>query len=116
MGREYFTTIFYRFDILAGFNGQEGGVWWAYSVAPFLAALNTTTDNGIDLEQVTTFLQHRCQSMVTPLSANLCSQFIINNYLLNNATDDQDRARNLIEYLGKVLTYMLVGLMQWLRC
>ena len=85
---------------MAGFNGMEGGLSWAVGVAPQLPSFGA---NGISLGVVSTLLQSFCQSRISSLSTSTCVDFIIENYQLNKTTDDKDRARKYMDFLGNLL-------------
>jgi len=92
----------HRFDLMAGVNGQEGGLMYGMEVPMIAGMLNKSTENGVDMEIIDTLLNFKC-SIVTPLSPELCATFMKNLYKLEEPTCDKERARRLCELQGETL-------------
>ena len=87
---------------MAGVNGQEGGVMYSMEIPMVAKMLNKTSDvtvSGVDMEIVDTFLNMKC-STLTPLSSELCVNFLKDLYKLEQPTCDNERARRLCDLQG----------------
>lgn len=96
------TTNFacFRFDLLSGMNGQEGATQLLFDLGGFAATKNKTIANGVSMELARDFLRSRCASMLTPLSPDLCAEFVIKTYRLEYTRSDRDRAVRLADFIG----------------
>ena len=98
--REYYVLFCYRFEVMSGFNGQEGLLIYAVDVGIYSMMTNNSIAEGIDENFTKDYLFYRCKTQITPQSPHLCVNYIINVYKLDEAIDNNDRARRLIEFLG----------------
>ena len=92
-----------RFDLMAGVNGQEGGLMYGFQVPMIAGMLNKSVENGVDMEIVNAILNMQCGA-ATPLSTELCVSFLKNLYKLEEPTSDRERAKRLIDMQGKAST------------
>ena len=86
-------------DLIAGFNGQEGGV----ALTPIiqgLAATQKKTITGFTNEMCRDVLKKTCNGL-TPMSINLCVDFYMHTYNISSAPNDQERGVRLSYVLGK---------------
>jgi len=91
----------YRFDLMVGFNGQEGGVFYSFEIPLFAQALNKSIfEHGVDMEVVRESLRIKCLTQITPFSPNLCADWIISTYKIDETDDDRERAARLVAFLG----------------
>ena len=91
----------YRYDLMAGFNGQEGSVFLHLFVFPMIAARNQSIDEGCSMEMVTEFLQGFCSQSFTTQAPELCADFIIREYGLDTAVDERQRTIRLSLFVGR---------------
>lgn len=84
---------------MAGFNGQEGGVFFA-EIDQSAKSVNDSVENGTSLQFIeNVMLPHIC-STVSPLATGLCQYYIANEYGLMVTNDDVERGRRLVDYYG----------------
>lgn len=88
---------------MAGMNGQEGIIVFAYDVSQFVKDFNKTSADGMTLEETTGFLKMKCHELITPLSADLCADFLLNTYEMNEeGIDDRERTNRLVAAFGMI--------------
>ncbi|KAF6023162.1 ces3 [Bugula neritina] len=85
-----------RFELLAGFNGQEGGAIYVKYSMKYPKILT----EGVDMELVTRVVTEMCVDRQSVESPTLCTAHIIRLYGLEEAGDDLERARRLVEFFG----------------
>jgi len=86
---------------MVGFNGQEGLVIYAFETALVTQALNKSIfEHGVDMEVVRESLRIKCLTQITPFSPNLCADWIISTYKIDETDDDKERAARLVAFLG----------------
>ncbi|XP_067929974.1 bile salt-activated lipase-like [Watersipora subatra] len=90
-----------RFDLLIGMNGDEGGIVLATDTAMYAAMTGRTIEHGISSSFTREYLTSACPRWFTPFSAELCADFIINNYGLEEVDDDKERLLLLKRFLGE---------------
>ena len=98
-----------RFDLMAGVNGQEGGLMYGFQVPMIAGMLNKSVENGVDMEIVNAILNMQCGA-ATPLSTELCVSFLKNLYKLEEPISDRERAKRLIDMQGKTNTTLSLDL------
>lgn len=96
------ASYIHRFDLMAGFNGQEGGGFFSYEIAPMIMARNESLDDGCSMEMVKDYLHQHCVLKYTTQAPELCVDFIISLYGLDQAVDERDRAIRLTNMAGNV--------------
>jgi len=90
-----------RFDLMLGVNGQEGGLFYSFETALVAQALNKSIfEHGVDMEVVRESLRIKCLTQITPFSPNLCVDWIISTYKIDETDDDKERAARLVTFLG----------------
>lgn len=77
---------------MAGFNGQEGGIR--------LSLMMNANVTGYTNNMVQALLRDYCKSL-TPLSVDLCVQFLMREYKIISAPNDQERGVRLSYVYGK---------------
>ena len=92
---------FSRFDLMAGFNGQEGGLFMSLVLFPMLQARNESIDDGCSMEMAKDFLTQYCIMTYTDQAAELCADYIIRLYGLDEAVDRRDRIIRLSLFTGR---------------
>jgi len=93
-----------RFDLMVGFNGQEGGLFYSFETALVAQALNKSIfEYGVDMEVVRESLRIKCLTQITPFSPELCADWIISTYKIDETDDDRERAARLVAFLGIVI-------------
>ena len=85
---------------MAGFNGQEGGIYFAKLVTPVATRFNISVSNGVSRELLEGVLLPAYCRDITPLSAQLCVDFLTRRYDLADTADDKERAIRLTTMLG----------------
>ena len=95
---------FFRFDLLSGFNGQEGAV--LVFLPTFMRLTNESIQNGMSREYIRLAVTNLCNA-ATPLSVNLCIDFFIRTYELDSFNDDKQRGIRLSQIFGKFHTNTL---------
>lgn len=87
---------------MGGINGGEGGLMFAFALDGFAQMMKfpDVREVGVGMDLARAFLGVHC-AMVTPMSVNLCVDFVIDLYKLDEATDDKDRAVKIMMFLGK---------------
>lgn len=101
MQRRITIIAFYSVDLIAGFNGQEGGV----ELIPLMAIMAKEEGKaitGFTNEMSRNLMRTLCKS-TTPMSIGLCVDFYMNAYNITNAPDDQERGVRLSYAFGKLL-------------
>lgn len=96
------VTIFSRFDLLIGFNGQEGGISYSTLVQILADLTGHNITNGTSILFITQVVLPFYCAQQAPQSVELCLYFIRDHYQFNDAGDDRERAHMLIEFLGKI--------------
>ena len=86
-------------DLIAGFNGQEGGVFLA-PIIQGLAATQKKTITGFTNDMCRDALKKTCNGL-TPMSINLCVDFYMHTYNITSAPNDQERGVRLSYVFGK---------------
>ena len=86
-------------DLIAGFNGQEGGVFLA-PIIQGLAATQKKTITGFTNGMCRDALKKTCNGL-TPMSINLCVDFYMHTYNITSAPNDQERGVRLSYVFGK---------------
>ena len=90
-----------RFDLLAGFNGMEGGIYIAAFLEPYLQALNKVVTNGCSLADMRSLLTGIiCPRFFTSQAPELCAEFIIDTYNMVGSTNDTERVIQFIKFGG----------------
>ena len=86
---------------MIGFNGQEGigGVMAGVHLGTRKINLNATR-NGYSISMARTALKSYCK-ILTPMSINLCAEFLLKTYNITAADDDRERAVRLSYVFGK---------------
>ena len=79
---------------MAGFNGQEG----AMLLSP--EAWGLPIDDGVSMETIHYILPALCSQM-TPVSSELCAEFLIDEYMLSSISDNKTRAIILTYLFGE---------------
>lgn len=96
---------------MVGTNKQDGGILIGTETALLLKMLrNGDISDGIDMAFTEQYLKMRCPAWFTPLSPSLCASFIINKYGLDEAENDRDRTRRLLEFFGKMFQGSVIAL------
>ena len=102
--RFYYITIFFislcSVDLLAGFNGQEGGLYLTGNILGIqIQTHKIVTGFTVEMAQLT--LAPFCQ-LYTPMSVGLCVEFIMDTYGITTAPDDQERGTRISYAFGKI--------------
>lgn len=85
--------------MLAGFNGQEGGI--IYSAIPLLYP-EVTPNSGVSKEIIDKLLLAQCSGALAPMSPDLCVDFLKSKYRLKYTRNNRERAIKLTFALGKI--------------
>ena len=87
---------------MAGMTGQEGIILFAFDVRQFVQDFNKTSTDGITLDETKGYLLKKCHDWITRLSAELCADFLLKTYKMDEAgIDDKERTERLVSALGK---------------
>lgn len=86
--------------MLAGFNGQEGGILMAIQMAAILKMRNESLDECCGLSALIDIVNGWCYMIITDQAPELCVQFYAEEYGLYAATDNKERAVILGDILG----------------
>jgi len=88
-----------KYDLLAGFNAQEGRLFLTLSLRAF-PDVNIT--NGVSQEMAERILSNECSRAFTPNSPAMCQYFLDTLYRLKHSRSDRVRAIRLTDILGEV--------------
>ena len=83
---------------MAGFNGQEGTIYYTY--LPFVYPDDNITD-GLSQEFADRWLMDECANYITPISPALCQDFLKTQYWLKHSWNDRQRAIKMTYAMGK---------------
>lgn len=83
---------------MAGFNGQEGLLTLAKLLSD--VANKSVADNGYPLDMARDAVDKLCR-ILTPMSVNMCTDFLMELYGIDSAQDNRDRAIKMIDMFGK---------------
>ena len=89
---ENILLYFHSVELMAGFNGQEGGIR--------LSLMMNANVTGYTNNMVQALLRDYCKSLI-PLSVDLCVQFLMREYKIISAPNDQERGVRLSYVYGK---------------
>ena len=87
-----------RFDLLCGFNKQEGATFALLPIT-FLNLTQESVLNGMSKEYARVTLTSICEK-ATPLSVDLCVNSLMSTYGLDTITDDKERGIQLSYVYG----------------
>lgn len=93
------SLFYFRYDLLAGFNAQEGRLFLTLSLRAF-PDVNIT--NGVSQEMAERILSNECSRAFTPNSPAMCQYFLDTLYRLKHSRSDRVRAIRLTDILGKI--------------
>ncbi|XP_067929874.1 bile salt-activated lipase-like isoform X2 [Watersipora subatra] len=91
----------HRFDVMAGVNKQEGGLFYEFELRGMAEAQNKSVDEGVDYDMMLEYINFKCLTQITPLSPQLCTNFIVNAFGLNEEMSPKERAFRVVDFLGE---------------
>ena len=89
-----------RFDQLIGFNADEA-TSVVVELVPFIPPTDQEIENGFSLDYIRKIVSEGYCLSTTPLSAGLCTEYVISLYALDSTNDDEERARRFTKFAGK---------------
>ena len=91
---------FFRFDLMSGMNGEEGNFMLVFDF-PMVVGKNIT-DEDISVDDIRNYLEHKCGSMLTKYSPELCAQYVITTYNIDEAgIDTNERIRRTRDFTSE---------------
>lgn len=85
---------------MAGFNAQEGVLFYPLFIGLLASLASVDIQEGTTLGFVKGVVLPAYCVEITPLSVQLCVDFLTQRYDLANTDDDKERARRLTTMLG----------------
>ena len=83
--------ILCRFDEMIGFNKDEGYIF--ANITTFLVPPHQPVDNGYTMNYTRRIFEEGLCPLITPLSIELCVDYLINLYDFESIVSDEERAR-----------------------
>ena len=84
---------------MIGFNAHEGYI--VINGVLYLVPPDQPLDNGFTLNYTRKILEEDLCPKITPLSVELCADYVINLYGLKSITSDEERARVFVDSRSK---------------
>ena len=85
---------------MSGMNGEEGNFMLVFDF-PMVVGKNITDDD-ISVDDIRNYLEHRCGSMLTKYSPELCAQYVITTYNIDEAgIDANERIRRTRDFTSE---------------
>ena len=87
---------------------MEAGSYIFVTIDPYLRAKNKSMADGCSLSDMREILIDKvCKDYLTSQAAELCAEFIIDNYNMDGPINDTERVKQFIKFMSQLLLFFI---------